>query len=474
MVFCSAAVIDPQLGETRKMHSVLRKKFSAFLSDRSGDVAALFGLMAIILFVMIGGAVDYGRWLHARHQTISAMDAAVLAAGRALQVDADDTSGAVAAAQAFYTSNTQTRLPLESDTINFAVADDSMSVTAAGNAFISTPFLSLININHLPILDEAGTDYSKSELAVGGNAGINIELSLMLDVTGSMSGTKIADLKTASKDLIDIVVWDDQSEYSSRVALVPFSEGVRLPTSALPAARGSLPNSFQKTVTYWHWYWGWTTTTKTYYLTPCVAERTGPQAYTDVAPGSGSYVLGVYTTSSSANCKPNSTNVLVPLSNDKASLKASIDALSTSGGTGGHLGTAWSWYTLSPNWNSLWSSSANNAVAYGTADTQKIAVLMTDGEYNRQYTDEGISANVSDAANGSSTDQARSMCTAMKHAGVIVYTVGFDLSSGSEAATTLAQCATDPSKAFTAADGDDLQQAFRAIALEISKLYLSS
>ena len=452
----------------------LRIKATAFASDRSGDVAALFGLMAIIMFVMIGGAIDYGRWLHARHQTISAMDSAVLAAGRSLQVNSEDFNGAIAAAKAFYSMNVESRLALESDSITFVVAEDGMSVSGAGNAYIITPFLSLAHINHLAILDNAGSDYSKAEIAVGSNAGTNIELSVMLDVTGSMSGDRIADLKTAVNDLIDIVVWDDQSQYSSRMSLVPFSEGVRVPATALSTARGPRDSYFDKEETYWHWYYGWRTTTRRYYRTDCLAERTGSDAYTDAAPGDGSYVMAVYTRSSSRNCNPNSTNVIVPLSNDKTVLHTAITNLSTNGGTGGHLGTAWAWYTLSPNWNSLWTSSANQASAYGAQETQKIAILMSDGEYNRQYSEEGISVSSGSSANGSSTDQARLMCTSMKAAGITVYTVGFGLTEGSTSAETLSQCATDSSKVFSAEDGEELKQAFRAIALEISKLYLAS
>ena len=446
--------------------SLCTKRTTPFWRNSDGDVAALFGIMAITLFLAIGGAVDYGRWLHARNQTISAMDSAVLAAGRTLQVGGD-ANAAVASAQAYYAHNVVHRLPLLSDTISFEVADDGMSVTATGNATIATPFLSIVQINQLDILDTAGVDYSKSEIGVGSNAGISLEISMMLDVTGSMDGDKIADLKVAAKDLIEIIVWDDQSEYQSRVALVPFSEGVRLPSSAMSAARGNPQAHFWKN-------------NKKYYRTNCLAERIGADKYTDAAPGVGAFISTVYVRNSSANCQPNSSAVISPLSNDKTELNSAIDALTTNGGTAGQLGTAWSWYTLSPNWNSLWSNSNNQAVAYGTADTQKIAILMTDGDYNTQYKKKKSDENGTlvyesgSGSNGSSTSQARSLCTAMKAAGITVYTVGFGLSEGSTPATTMAQCATDSSKAFSADDGDELKQAFRAIALELSKLRLSS
>ena len=51
---------------------------------------------------------------------------------------------------------------------------------------------------------------------------------MMLDVTGSMDGDKIVDLQAAAKDLIDIVVWGDQSKYTSRVALAPFAPAVNV------------------------------------------------------------------------------------------------------------------------------------------------------------------------------------------------------------------------------------------------------
>src|SRR5262249_45342346 len=154
----------------------------------------------------------------------------------------------------------------------------------------------------------------------------------------------------------------------------------------------------------------------------CVVERTGTQKYTDAAPASGQYVLGHYTSSYTGTttkkgvCTIPSNAAIQPLSSDKTALIAKVDALTAAGGTAGHLGTAWAWYTLSPNWNSLWST--NGAAAYGSADLQKIAILMTDGEYNTQYDSNGISVNqnaypsCAQAANGCSTTQARSLCTA--------------------------------------------------------------
>jgi hypothetical protein len=205
-----------------------------------------------------------------------------------------------------------------------------------------------------------------------------------------------------------------------------------------------------------------------------VVERTGANKYTEAAPGAYNYIMTKY--NSNGSCALGASGQLVPLSSDKSALKTKIAGLTTSGGTAGQIGTAWAWYTLSPNWNSIWSSSSNHAAAYGTANLQKIAILMTDGEYNRQYDANGVStsdSNGGSAANGTATNQARSLCTGMKAKGITVYTVGFDLGGNQPAIDTLSQCATDPSKFYNADDGEQLKQAFRDIALKISQLYLT-
>ncbi len=453
-----------------------------FAADRCGNVAIIWALMAVVLMLATGAAVDIGRWLHARDQTISAVDAAVLAGGRWLQTNANDTAGAIAAAQKFYAQNVTSRLPVTGDTISFAVGSDGMSMTASGTAYIQTPFLQFANIDKLPLLSTAVTQFSKAELATGGNGGENLEVAMMLDVTGSMAGQKIQDLKDSAKDLINIVVWDDQSKYTSKVAIVPFSEDIRLPNSGVRnKARGtSLPST--KSVTTGS---GWSQQTKTYYLSDCVVERTGTEKYTDVAPKSGQYVMAHYTEQSTGNgnskkgvCTVPAGAEVMPLTSDKTLLLAKVDSLSAAGGTAGHLGTAWAWYTLSPNWASIWPSS-NAPAAYGSADLEKIAILMTDGEYNTQYDANGVGVDYNaypscpNAANGCSTTQARALCTAMKAKGITIYTIGFQLGGNQTAIDTLNQCATEPGKFYTADNGDQLKQAFRDIALKLTSLYLS-
>jgi Flp pilus assembly protein TadG len=432
----------------------------------------MFGLLAMAMFLMMGAAVDYGRWLHARDQTHAAIDSAVLAAGRALQIDPDNVDGALEIAANFYVENTKTRIDLASDDIAFVTVDNNTAVTAQGSAYIATLVLGLINIDRIPLFTLSGSEFSKAVIAAGGSSSTDLEIALMLDTSGSMDdNNKMEDMQAAAVDLVNIVVREDQSVRTSKMSLAPFSADMRVPSEYLDAVRGTGPFG---TVTY-SYKCGTKTCKANYTVTPCVVERAGEEKYSDAAPGIGSYVLPAYAAASkNGACSQPESNAMMPLTSDKDALIARINGLQIGGGTAGHLGTAWAWYTLAPEWNSVWSGSP--AADYNGEETTKIAILMTDGEYNTQYDANGVktsSSGAGAAVNGGSNVQAKALCDGMKAKGITVYTVGFDLGGNATAIETLQYCATDPDKFYNAEDGDQLKQAFRDIALKLSDLYLA-
>ena len=56
----------------------------------------------------------------------------------------------------------------------------------------------------------------------------SLETAIVLDVTGSMDGSRMTALRTAATRLVNILVWDNQAgaDQYSRVAMIPYSEGV--------------------------------------------------------------------------------------------------------------------------------------------------------------------------------------------------------------------------------------------------------
>jgi von Willebrand factor type A domain len=255
----------------------------------------------------------------------------------------------------------------------------------------------------------------------------DIELGMALDLTGSMGGQKIVDLRAAAKDLVDILMPDGGSPNTVRIGLAPYAASVNA-------------GSYARTVT-------------NNLSNKCVHERGGPDAFNDKAPGNGNW-LG---TRAGLSC-PNSK--IEPLTDNKAQLKSNIDTYTANGSTAGHIGAAWASYLISPEWGAIWPA-ASRPVAYSDGKTLKAIVLMTDGEFNTQYVN----------ANGNSDSQARQICSETKNRDVVVYTIGFQ--SPAQAEALLKDCASSPETYFSAQNGNELRQAFVLIAQQLNSLRLT-
>lgn len=214
-------------------------------------------------------------------------------------------------------------------------------------------------------------------------------------------------------------------------------------------------------------------------ISTCISERTGTQAYTDASPTSAR--VGRNYPASSGNPCPSAT--ILPLNSNKTTLKSLISGLTVTGSTAGQIGVAWGWYSVSPTFNSLWPSSP--AGPHAPEDTLKAVIIMTDGEFNTPY-NSGVIAQNAGAGSGTNLDkinqngtngdpfaQGAALCSAMKARGVIVYTVGFQISSGGDAAALLASCASSAQHAHLPTSGSDLSEAFAAIGRDITKLRIS-
>ena len=404
-----------------------------FAGADEGNVASMFALCFVALFAFLGGAIDFVQAHRMRTALNSGVDAGVLAAARAKQIGATDAE-ALTAAESFI-NPVKKRLSL-TDPVTFTIGDGGTSVAGAADFSMSTSFLRVVGINGIPIrVNSAATFGNRS----------NVELAMMLDVTGSMEGTKITDLKAAVEDLIEVVVADNQIGFSSRVALAPFSNAIKLDNKAFREATGrdkSGGGSFKG----------------------CVVERIGSEAYTDAAPGSGAYVTPLEDVAPTGNCRDGSD--VFPLTSKKSDLTKMVKSLEAGGSTAGHLGTAWAWYLLSPNWSAAFDGSSTPAsyadlkieASKGVPKLRKIAVLMTDGEYNTQYS--AVSSN----------NQARNICDEMRKTGIEIFTVGFEIGETGSAVDTLRQCASATDNFYNAKNGAELKRAFREIALKSSPL----
>ncbi|MFV0295845.1 MAG: pilus assembly protein TadG-related protein [Hyphomicrobiaceae bacterium] len=457
-------------GVPRLSHLFLR-----FVREDRGSVAIMFALSSLVILSLVGGAVDYGRASLARQQLQHSVDASVLAAARVWETT-HDMGAAEQTAQNYFNSN-QPRM-LNDSTAMFSSDAAKNKLVLDGAGHIAAPFLSAAGAIGSRLFRSPSEGYSyavsasaQAIVGIGSNAPTDLEVALMLDVTSSMTGQKLTDLKDAANDLIDILVWDDQSQYSSRVALAPFADRINVGKYAgamtgLPLTRdltsktGKGKNS--------------KTATATGHLIQCVTDRWGVAQFKDDPPDAKNFEMSPYDGRATASvddqyqsdtgtcARP--TAEIMPLTSDKEALKARVNSMTAGGSTAGALGTQMTWYLLSPNWSGIWPGESAPA-SYTSTRTQKIAVLMTDGEYNYHRGEKWNSASVNAFA--------KNTCRGMKEKGIIVFTVGFELPDGGRARDVLMDCASDQSKFYDAADGTALRAAFRDIALELARLRLT-
>ncbi|WP_339933688.1 ubiquitin-activating E1 FCCH domain-containing protein [uncultured Brevundimonas sp.] len=601
-------------------------------SDVRGNVAMIFSLTLPVLVLMTLGGVDIHRASTVRVNLQDALDAATLAAARSpYTTDTDLSRVGLAALRANLQAYPD--IILREDLTTFTMTSDSV-VIANSKVDVKTLVANII----LPPYGKFMDDY----LPVGAHSEVdrssrNIEVALVLDMSGSMRGQKLWDLKAAAKDLVDLIVQPVQTPYYSRVALVPWSYSVN-PGRYLNAVRGTVigstritdigmnltgpqqsirkatrerpveitsrghgfangdvvwisnvsgmtqinnrafvvadrsNNTFElndqngnridgrnygrlsgrsgrvqkcgnndcsltvtsarhglrnndrvyitgvsgmtqvndrihlvgnaTTDTYtidmdatelspyrsggeswcarqgctWFAFENEYRNLTTHRISDCVTERTGTEAYTDAAPTSSARVGRNYP-DTRGTCME---STIQPLSSSINGIKANIDDLSVSGSTAGQIGIAWGWYMVSPNFGSLWPSSAG--AAYNTAETLKAVIIMTDGEFNAPYC-EGVMArgynapnaqsNNCDPDNGEPYAQSRALCDSMKAQGIVVYTVGFQIGNSGNAKALLQYCASSASGFYDAGSGTELSEAFNAIGRDITKLRIS-
>jgi Flp pilus assembly protein TadG len=455
-----------------------RRFLARLLKDRRGVSAVAFAVTFAVLAPMSLGVLDIFQMTQQQGKLQDALDAAALYAARST---ATDNTAINAIGNKALGANLSLIPGAALKSSNFTLVTNAGDTKVTATAQVSLPAYAPMEFTHNPITVNA-------EVTRPGN---NLEVSLVLDNTGSMAGSPLTSLQAAANQLIDLVVSDTQSPYYSKMAIVPYSNAVNAGTYAT-SVRGSAATGtgtdvvgFQKIK--FTPYSG--STHPTYNVSNCVSERIGVHATDDAAYNtSGGSVGWVYPPTDGSN--PCIGAAIQPLTSNKTTLHNEISTLTAAGSTAGAIGVEWGWYMISPNWGGLWPSGSQPA-AYGTEKLIKAVILMTDGAFNTAYckgvvsgpssaTDGSAGASTTHAAcaspNADSFSQAQTLCNNMKAKpySVVIYTVAF-LHGGTDpqAQAILANCATDASHAYVPTTGTSLQVAFQSIAADLNKLRIS-
>ena len=449
----------------------------AYLHNESGGIA-IFTLVIFTFMLVVGGmAVDFQRHESARADLQDALDRATLAAANLNQQIVQDgvqdsDSDVYALVSGYMLSRSQKHDDL-SVNISVAPIPGGRRVAASANLTLPTIFLSLVGVDTLKVNASSTATEAISQL----------EVTLVLDVTGSMGSTsqsglrKIDDLKIAAKTFLDTILSDPNAPVL--VSILPFSQNVNMPADVI--------GQFNVTTHHTHHncldFDSFDFTTLPMPLNPTTAYLQAQHFH--------SYESERY------HC-PRSDNMATVFSDDLTELKATIDRLTTETYTAMFMGMRWAAALNDPAARPIVASKVSSSQISGKfagwpanwtdGATRKIVVLMSDGRntYLREVPDETYAAQPVDywAAEYRESDievrawpadgdtMLAQTCAALKqNPNVVVYTIGFEVNDNASAQQALLGCATNVSTYYLV-EGVEISAAFKNIADEVVKLKL--
>lgn len=192
----------------------MRATCRAFGRDEGGAVAVLFGIVFILTLLFAAIAIDHSRFTSEAIQDQHALDAAMLAASDAIGLE-NQEQVALQRAKAFYKANRPDGSAVDVEKLDIDPAEGSLT----GNTKFDWKST---------LLQAFGFEKKRMGTAARVARGGTAEIALVLDNSGSMSGSYIEDLKTASTDLVNTVFYGVDGDGQIAVSIVPFAGSVNV------------------------------------------------------------------------------------------------------------------------------------------------------------------------------------------------------------------------------------------------------
>jgi Flp pilus assembly protein TadG len=428
------------------MYRLLTSTVRSFAIDERGNVAVMFALMSTVILLVAGIAIDFARTVRTSSRIGAAADAATLAAGRAMLDGKLNDAEVRKLANSFLRHNAEA-----GGTMSGEYAQPTITLNRdLGSVRVDVGVTVPTTLTRITGHKEMNAPVSTAALFEQKD----VEVAMALDVTGSMTENaggrqrKIDGLKFAFRRFVEKLIPEHKADGRKvRVAVAPYSSGVNMGAFA----KGASGNRSRDN---------------------CVIERTGQAHASDAPVGAGSY-FKVHedqpkdtdnTEGRQDYTCPNAK--IIPLTDNRSLLTTTVDGYKASGSTGGHLGVQWAWNLVSEDWGSFWGPDSRPdpyARAEGGKDAElvKAVILMTDGVFNTSF------------YNGSSSQQATTLCRAMRDKNVLVFSIAFG-DPPSQAKRTLEECATPGEEYYAdAANTEELDGALSRFAGTLTKLRLS-
>lgn len=377
------SALEKQAGGLR---AKLMHKFSMFHRKEDGSLI-IFGMyMFICMMIITGMAVDFMRAEHQRTRIQATTDRALLAAASINQTLAaqdifDDYFAKAGMEGAAPTAVVEENMHYRKVSAAYAVGDEPTIKTM----FISEAFRNLLEVD---AADEAGGINELSTFASGiAVDGVSdVEISLVLDVSGSMRGSKLTALQGAAHEFFESLLLDRPNPDTYSISIIPYSTQVSAGANLLSKYNASSEHAYSHCVDFVGDDFDSAALSTSDQL-----QRTG-----HFHPFNNPYKNKDKRISwENRSCAPKATREILPLSGDINELKSYVDAFEASGNTSTDVGMKWGVALLDPSARPVVSALVNDGdidpmfngrpFSYIETNTSKVMVVMTDGANTQQY-----------------------------------------------------------------------------------------
>ena len=464
----------------------IKSSFTRFKVNEDGNVAVMMAVGGLALLAMVGFAVDTLGARNAQQELQSHLDAVSMAVATS---GIEDPAERLALAQGLLRAN---EYEIDPANLSIQVAPDG-EVSVTGRTEYELALGGVFNKDKLDVS-------ANSSAIAGASVSDPVDVVLVLDTTGSMAGAKMAALQSSANLLIDTLGGGGGGQV--QMGVVPFAAYVNVGLNNRNEFWLDLQpevvtkQEHQQILVTPGYCAGNPNATLTRYRDGVAETYTGCDNYVDDVYMDGPLITvteqepwhgcvlsrsrgGSGTSALHLNDEewanePVSTlnrgdwmcglSPLLPLTNQLADARASINGLAADGDTYMPGGIAWGWRVLTPN----------APFTGGRANTKQVMVIMTDGA-NSMYKgfgrthpriDFGGPNEIADV--NRVTDHTETLCQNVKNDNIEVFTIAFEVT---DAATRnmLSGCADSTANYFDARNAQQLEDAFEDIGNSLTQ-----
>lgn len=486
----------------------IRSSCGSFCRSESGITLPLLAMSMVVITGTVGLAIDTARLQLVQSKLQFSLDAAGLAAGADTNITSVTTD-----VTNYLNANFNGYMGASISGLTTTLDTTGTIISLTAKATLPTTFLGVVGVTSMST--SASSQITRSQTG--------LELVMVLDNTGSMTNSaggsvsKLQALQAAANDMITTLFNGQTTSTNGKlwVGIVPFTQGVNIGTGHPTWMNTTYDATLASTGPGWgptSWF-------------GCVDARLNGEDVNDDPPQTSNVNTlfdqyywtsdnlntdGVYNSGYNKWATPIKKNGVItgynytsnlgnltggpnylcpqtvtPMTNNATTLTASINAMTAQGDTLINQGLQWGWNMLSPRWRGLWGGTMNAnglPLAYNTPGMAKALVLVTDGENTIDNVAHGAYWFLGDNRLGTTNsttavtdlnNKTLQLCTAMKNAGITIYTIALGTDPSPTGLALLQACATGTNYYFDSPSTTQLQSIFTTIEGSLSSLRVS-